>query len=134
MFQKKKKNRGAVAKDTAQWVGAYTAQIPGTPALGRWKQHNLEFKVILGYIGSLRLAWATQDQVWTKPNQTNKNETTKKRGASGHEGPLASLSAGGRHGSVRPCSSSLIPPVLLKPLLGHFLLPRLTTEVQLLKY
>lgn len=29
------------------------------PTVRRWRQEDLKFTVILGYIGSLRLAWAT---------------------------------------------------------------------------
>lgn len=35
--------------------------IPVISTLGRWRGEDQELKVILGFIASLRLAWATRD-------------------------------------------------------------------------
>jgi hypothetical protein len=37
--------------------------MPESPILGRWRQEDREFKAILHYLVSLRLAWAIGDPV-----------------------------------------------------------------------
>jgi hypothetical protein len=46
--------------------------MPVIPAFERWRQENQEFKVILGSIVILRLAWATRDPI-------SKTTTTKEK-------------------------------------------------------
>lgn len=43
--------------------------MPVIPALGKYRQNNQEFKVVLGYIVSLKPAWDSDDPVSDK--QTN---------------------------------------------------------------
>lgn len=51
-FEDMKARRG---QDTGQVWG----HRPAVPAPGRWKQGNKESKAIRGYLGNLKLAWAT---------------------------------------------------------------------------
>lgn len=41
------------------------------PTLGRWKQASQEFKVILGYVVSLRLGWTIVNCVSKQTNRKN---------------------------------------------------------------
>jgi hypothetical protein len=42
-------------------------------ALGRWKSENQEFKIILGYIMSLRSTWATWNLVQKQGKSINQS-------------------------------------------------------------
>ena len=50
---------------------------PGGQTLGRGKQEGQEFKVILSYIVSLNLAWATGDSIFERTPKPDKNRVSR---------------------------------------------------------
>jgi hypothetical protein len=58
------------ARSSAWWG------TPVLPVLGRWRQEEQEFKVILGYIVSSCPAWATSFEEANKSHKSTKNRKT----------------------------------------------------------
>lgn len=58
--------------------------MPVIPSLGRAGKEDKEFKVILNYTGSLRLAWATRIPFQYSQSTSNKKKKSKQVGVAAY--------------------------------------------------